>query len=359
MSMNGSAGERTEKPSAKKLKDARERGSVARSADLSGAVALIGITLALGWFGADIAAAAGDRLGAALSSFGNEARGTLDPGRVANIVWADGTLLARLVGPLALIAAASSVFASVVQVGWGYSPKALRLNWGRLAPAQGFQKLAPSHSGPELAKAVLGIAAVGAICFYFIRSFYDQVPTLVAMTPGESTTFGWTRLWGLLWRVTVALALLGAADYLVQYWRWFGQQKMTRQEVRDESKLNEGHPEIKQRVRRIQREMAQKRMLHHVKTATVVVTNPTHFAVALEYRRSEMAAPVVVAKGQDAMAARIRALAREHGVPIVENVTLARALYKTADVGEAIPASLFGAVAEILAYLVRLKQLVL
>ena len=359
MATNNSTGERTEKPTPKKLKDARERGSVARSTDLSGAVALVGITAALGWLGLDIAAAAGDRLSAALSTFGNEARGNIDPGRLRTLLFSDGALLARMVGPLALVAAAGSVFASVVQVGWGYAPKALQLNWGRLSPSNGFQKFAPAYSAPELGKAIIGVAAVGATCFYFIRGFYDQIPTLVAMTPGEATSFGWDRVWGLLWRASAALAVLGGADYLVQYWRWFSQQKMTRQEVRDESKLNEGHPEIKQRVRRVQREMVRKRMLQNVKKATVVITNPTHFAVALEYRRAEMTAPVVLAKGQDEMAARIRALAREHGVPIVENVTLARALYKAADVGETIPASLFGAVAEILAYLVRLRQLVL
>jgi flagellar biosynthetic protein FlhB len=152
---------------------------------------------------------------------------------------------------------------------------------------------------------------------------------------------------------------LGAADYAVQRWRWFMNLKMTRKEVRDDAKGNEGNPEIKARVRRIQRDMARNRMLKSVETATVVITNPTHFAVALEYRRGEMAAPVVVAKGQDHLAARIRTIARERGVPIVENVTLARALYKTADVGQTIPADLFGAVAEILAYLVRLKQLML
>jgi flagellar biosynthetic protein FlhB len=274
-------------------------------------------------------------------------------------MWGDAGLLLRLVGPLALVAAAASVFASVLQVGWGYAPKALHLNWDRLAPAQGFKKLAPAYSGPELAKAVIGITVIGALCYGFLRDFYAEAPRLVTMAPAESSAYGWTLVWGLLWRSSLALAVLGAADYLVQHWRWFSQQKMSRQDVRDEARLNDGNPEIKQRVRRIQRDMARKRMLHAVKTATVVVTNPTHFAVALEYRREEMAAPVVVAKGQDEVAARIRALAREHGVPIVENVALARALHKTADIGDVIPAPLFGAVAEVLAYLVRLKQLVL
>jgi flagellar biosynthetic protein FlhB len=134
---------------------------------------------------------------------------------------------------------------------------------------------------------------------------------------------------------------------------------MTRQEVRDEAKSSEGSPEIKARVRRVQREMSKRRMLKSVETATVVVTNPTHFAVALFYERATMSAPIVVAKGADHMAARIKAIAREKGVPTVENVPLAQALYKTAEVGETIPGPLFSAVAEVLAYLVRIKQLVL
>ena len=121
--------------------------------------------------------------------------------------------------------------------------------------------------------------------------------------------------------------------------------------------IAEGSPEIKARVRRIQRDMARQRMLTAVKQATVVITNPTHYAVALEYRRERMSAPIVVAKGQDLMAARIRAIAREHGVPIVENPPLARTLHKDTEIGDVIPAPLFGAVAEVLAYLVRIKQL--
>jgi flagellar biosynthetic protein FlhB len=181
----------------------------------------------------------------------------------------------------------------------------------------------------------------------------------MSMMPAESAAYAWDQLWTLLWRSSLALAVLAAGDYIFQHWRWLSGLKMTRQELRDEAKSQDGNPEMKSRIRRIQRDMARKRMLTAVKTATVVITNPTHFAVALEYRRSEMTAPRVVAKGQDELALRIRKIAREAGVPIVENVALARALYKNADVGDSIPASLFGAVAEILAYLVRLKQLIL
>jgi flagellar biosynthetic protein FlhB len=192
-----------------------------------------------------------------------------------------------------------------------------------------------------------------------VLPWFEEAPALMGMTPIEAAHVAWAHLWTLVWRASLALLALGVADYAWQRWRLLQDLKMTRQEVREEARQNEGSPEIKSRVRRAQREMARSRMLKAVETATVVVTNPTHYAVALEYRRAEMAAPVVVAKGHDHMAARIRTVAREHGVPIVENVTLARALYKAADIGDTIPADLFGAVAEVLAYLVRLKQLIL
>lgn len=357
--MAAATGERTEKPTAKRLKDARERGQVARSSDLSGAIALLGITLALGWLGTDVAAATAERLMTGLNGLGDLARRDVAVNTLTVLFWDDARLLARLAGPPALIAMAASLAGSLLQVGWSIAPKALQLNWTRLSPQQGLRRLSPSFSATELVKALIGLGAIGSIGYALIASFYGEAPRLMAMTPAQSSAYAWDRLWRLLWQASLALAVLGAADYAVQYWRWFSQQKMTRQEVRDEAKMHDGNPEIKSRVRRIQREMVRKRMLTAVKTATVVVTNPTHFAVALEYRRETMAAPIVVAKGQDELAARIRAIAREHNVPIVENVALARALHATADVGDLIPAPLFGAVAEVLAYLVRLKQLVL
>jgi flagellar biosynthetic protein FlhB len=152
---------------------------------------------------------------------------------------------------------------------------------------------------------------------------------------------------------------LALADAGWQWWKYYQSLKMSKQDLRDEAKGSEGNPEMKARVRRIQREMTRKRMLAAVPTATVVITNPTHFAVALEYRRGTMTAPVVVAKGQDLVAQKIKQIAYDHGVPTVENVPLAQALYKGAEVGDAIPADLFGAVAEVLAYLVRIRQLLL
>jgi len=352
-------GDRTEKPTTRRKRDARERGQVARSRDLAGALSLAAVTLALGWMGSRMMGLMGDRLAHVLGSFATNARGDVSVQAASAALRSNLGLLAIVAGPPALIAAAVSVVVSLAQTGWALSPKAVRLDWNRLSPATGFRRLAPGQATAELAKALAGLTAVAAVCYALVRALVTQSAGLGAMVPSEIGHYGWTQMWGLLWRASLTLTVLAGADYGLQYWRWLLQVKMTRREVKDEMKASEGNPEIKARVRRIQREMTRRRMLHAVKTATVVITNPTHFAVALTYRRSDMAAPLVVAKGQDLMAARIRTLAAKHGVPIVENVALARALHAGAEVGDVIPSALFGAVAEILAYLVRLKQLVL
>ena len=352
-------GERTERPTFKKIKDARERGQVARSKDIAAAASLIGATLVLGWWGTRMIGAVAGRMRDGLQTVGDSARAPMEPTYLTAILWSDGWLLCVVVGPPIVAAALLSVAGSLLQTGWAYSPKAMHLNWGRLNPASGFKRLSPKQAGPELLKALVGVAALGVLTYLFVRPFIEQSTGFAAMNPIEAARHGWDRVWALLWQSSLLLGLLAGGDYAVQRWQWLSQLKMTKQEVRDEARMQDGSPELKARVRRVQREIAKRRMLHAVKTATVVITNPTHFAVALEYRRVEMAAPVVVAAGQDLMAAKIRAMALKHNVPVVENVALARALYHGVEVGETIPAGLFGAVAEILAYLVRLKQLVL
>jgi flagellar biosynthetic protein FlhB len=317
------------------------------------------VTLSLGWLGTWMAGAVSGRMAEGLRRVSDGARNDITPQALSAIVWPDLGLLAAVAGPPAAIAVAVTLGSSVLQAGWTFAPKALELKWNRLSPSSGFARFAPLQAGGDLVKALLGLSVLVAVCYSLVSDLYSRAPGLTAMSPAEIGAYAWDRLWSLLWRAGLALAVVAGADYGLQYWRWISQQRMTRQEVKDEYRANEGNPEIKARVRRIQREMTRRRMLHAVKDATVVITNPTHFAVALRYRRSEMSAPVVVAKGQDLMAARIRKVAVAHGVPCVENVVLARALYKDAEIGDAIPGPLFGAVAEVLAYLVRLKQIVL
>ena len=235
----------------------------------------------------------------------------------------------------------------------------LKLNFAALNPAQGLQKLAPKQSGVDLVKTVIAVIVLSLLSWQIIRELLTAAPQLSWLSPVDAAKYGWGRLERLLWQCGFAMLVIAAGDFGVQKWRFYSSLKMTKQEVREEGKSAETNPEVKARVRKIQRDMSRSRMLKAVESATVVITNPTHYAVALEYRREKGGAPVVVAKGKDLMAARIRKIAREAGVPIMENVSLAQALYAGAEIGDAIPGALFGAVAEVLAYLVRIKQLML
>ncbi len=356
--MSGGA-DKTEKPSAKRLKEAGERGQVARSRDLAAAAALVAGTLAMAWLGPGALHALTGRLAAGLRFMGDHARADLASGTLATLVRADGVLFALTVAPLAMVAAGMAVAAQVAQHGLVFAKDALEIKWDRLSPGNGIKRLGWTQAGFELVRSTVAVTVVAVLGYRAVIALFDEAPRLTGMASWQAASAAWDHLWGLLWRAGLAMAALGLVDYGMQRYKLMQQLKMTKQEVKDEAKLSEGNPEIKNRVRRIQFEMSRRRMLSAVKTASVVITNPTHYAVALEYKRGAMAAPRVVAKGQDAMALKIRAAARDHSVPIMENPPLARALHANAEVGDYIPPDLFGAVAEVLAYLVRIKQLIL
>jgi flagellar biosynthetic protein FlhB len=359
MADESSSGEKTEKASAKKLKDAREKGQVVRSRDLVVAMASLAITLALASLGGSMMARLAARVGGGLARIGDKPLATVSPNDVATMVLGDLGLLAIVAGPLLVTAAIVAVAGNVAQSGWVFSTQNLQLNVGRLSPAQGLARLKPSQSWVDLLKQMVSVTAIAVLAVRVVTEVVSDSPRLMWMAPPETARTGWQHLLSLLWRVGFALLALAGADYGLQFWRLRSSLKMTKQEQKDETRSAEGSPELKARVRKVQREMNKRRMLKAVKGATVVVTNPTHYAVALEYRRDRMSAPIVVAKGKDLMAQRIKAIARDSGVPIVENVSLAQALFKGSEVGDAIPGPLFGAVAEVLAYLVRIKQLML
>jgi flagellar biosynthetic protein FlhB len=235
----------------------------------------------------------------------------------------------------------------------------LKFNWSRLTPANGMKRFSVMQSGPNTLKTLLTAAVLAYLGWGVTKAVLADSVRLPWLSPAASALEGWQHAETLLWRVGWTLLIFAGFDYSLQKYRFMQDMKMTKQEVRTESREEQGNPEVKGRIRRVQREMARRRMLSDVKKATVVITNPTHFAVALEYNRDTMVAPKVLAKGRDHLAARIREEARKHGIPMVENKPLAQTLYKTVEVGETIPAQLFAAVAEVLAYLVRIKQLML
>jgi flagellar biosynthetic protein FlhB len=351
--------DRTEKPSAKRLREARQRGQFVHSRDLALAVASVAATMALAGFGTHLFEGLATRLAADLGSLGEQPMRVITGGELNGLVLRGGGLIAVLVGPIAFCTMTAAVLVHGFQGGWTLATDTLKFDWNRLNPANGIKRFGLWQSGVETAKTLVTVAVITVIGWISIKAMLADSGRLPWMSPLGAAAVGWSTMRTLLWRVGWALALLALGDYALQYYRTMSSLKMTKQETKDEAKEMEGNAEVKGRIRRVQREMARRRMLSDVKKATVVITNPTHFAVALEYKRGSMTAPRVLAKGQDHVAFAIREQARKHGIPMVENKPLAQALFKTTEVGEVIPAGLFSAVAEVLAQLIRLKQLVL
>ncbi|MEW5981058.1 MAG: EscU/YscU/HrcU family type III secretion system export apparatus switch protein [Acidobacteriota bacterium] len=351
--------DRTEQPTARRLREAKRKGQVARSRDLGQAAALVGTALVLGWMGPSMARILTEEIQLAFAQMGDQALATLTAGDLTRLAAKAGRAVALVCGPVALASVAMVVGSQAAQGGWIFSTDALRPDWARLSPARGIKRLGLSQGGVDLLKTILVVTTLAVLGWQDVR---DAIVTSLALGRAEAVSAaadGWDAVLQFVRRSAVVLLAFALADYAVQRWRFIRSQRMTKQEVRDDYRLTEGSPETKMRVRRIQRDMIRSRMLSAVPRATVVVTNPTHYAVALEYRRGSEPAPRVVAKGRDLIAQRIKTVAREHGVPIAENPPLARALYGAVPVGGVIPGTLFEAVAEVLAYLIRLRQLAL
>jgi flagellar biosynthetic protein FlhB len=351
--------ERTEKPTPHRLKEVRKQGQIARSRDLAMAAASVASTFALAYSGKRLVNGLLDMLHTTLDSFGDNPLRVVEPQELAALAARSSLQVAMLVGPLAVVTAVAAVGMHGFQGGWSFAPGALRLNWSRLNPASGAKRLSFGVSGVETIKAVLVLAVIGVLGWQAVRGLASDAPQFPWMPPADAAAAAWSRTESLLLRAGWFLGAIALADYAWQRFRLMQSLKMTKQEIKDEHRQNEGSGEVKGRIRRLQHEMSRRRMLRDIPKATVVITNPTHFAVALEYKRESMVAPKVIAKGADHLALKIRERAQQHGIPIIENKPLARSLYATAEVGETIPGPLFAAVAEVLAYLVRVKRLIL
>jgi flagellar biosynthetic protein FlhB len=351
--------DRTEAPTFRRLREARRKGQLPRSREVADAAQLVAVTVALGWLGPGMLRGLASAMRHGLDRMGVSAQRTVGAGDLTLLATDTLGTVWTLVGPLAGVAIVAAVGVSSLQGGWNVATEAVRLDFGKLNPAAGLERLGFQRGGLDLVRMAVVVGAIGWLCYRVVRDTVHQAPLYGLTTPAGAAALGWTDALRLLRDCAVALVVFALGDYALARWRHVKGLRMTKQEVKDDLRLTEGSPETKGRIRRKQREVARRRMLASVPKATVVITNPTHYAVALEYRRDAMSAPRVLAKGRGLIAARIKAIAREHGVPIVENVALAQALYRTSEVGDLIPAELFGAVAEILAYLIRLKQLVL
>jgi flagellar biosynthetic protein FlhB len=351
--------DRTEQPTAQRLKESRKKGQIARSRDLAMAAASVASTIALAQLGARLVGGLEDAMQTGLSTFGDNPLREIAPGELSALIATTTLQVAYLVGPLAVVTAIAAVGMHGFQGGWSFAPGALRLHWSRLNPASGVKRFALSQGGVETLKTLVAATAITYFTWRAIEASISDSTRLPWMSPKGAAAITWAHAETLLWRAAWTLGALALADYAWQRYKMMSTLKMTRQEVRDEHKQAEGSGEVKGRMRRLQQQLSRRRMIRDVERATVVITNPTHVAVALEYHRETMVAPRVLAKGADHLADRIRQAAIRHGVPIVENKPLARSLYASAEIGQIIPAQLFAAVAEVLAYLVRIKRLML
>ena len=353
------ADDRTEKPTPRRLREARRKGQVARSRDLVQAGTLAASLVALVWVGEGLVDGLGLAVRNGLAGLHRFPARDLRVEEMSVFALSGLRTLAVLVGPVALTALVATLALFSIQGGWVMASGALQPNFGRLNPVNGVKKLGFSAGGLDSLKMLVLVSILGFLLYRAIGENLAQSARFARVSPFDSARAGWGDAARLLKQSALVMLVAAGADYWMQRWRLMKTLKMTKQEVKDDLKSVEGNPEIKARIRRIQMAQARQRMLAAVPKATVVITNPTHYAVALEYRRAALAAPRVLAKGRGHVAQKIKAIAREHGVPMVENVPLAQALYKTSEVGDFIPAELFEAVAEVLAYLIRLKQLVI
>lgn len=345
--------EKTEQPTEKKLRESREKGEVPRSRDLSGALVVLAGVAAL-MSGGEQALVHARRIFSLGMHYSRDALFSDDlPGRALHAVVYEAL---GLFWPVALATMLATLAAPLLLGGMNFSAQALQPKFERLDPVKGLGRIFAMRGLVELGKALLKLLFIGAVLALLLRHWQGELQA----TGRGSVVAGIAQSIGLLGRAALwfgaMLALIGGIDALYQKFDHAKNLRMTRQEIRDEMKESEGNPEMKGRIRQVQQAQARRRMMEDLPRADVVVVNPTHFAVALRYDEGRTGAPRVIAKGVDVLAQQIRLVAGSHRIPLVEAPPLARALYATTELGREIPAALYVAVAQVLAYVYQLKQ---
>jgi flagellar biosynthetic protein FlhB len=347
------SGEKTEDPSQHKIDEARKKGDVASSKELNSVLILTGsfsvlvmstlyifeiMSEYMEWiYSLEITKAYTQEIGKEIMS-----RTVAVGGKSILPVFATSMIL--------------GIISQVGQVGILYSPEVLTLKFDRLNPMQGFKKIFSKKSIVEVIKGLFKFSIVLGITYFIMSDNLQAFGGFLHTEAAESFSYGKVFAFKLAMSILGGLAIVAMGDFAWEKYAYKEKLRMTKQQVKEEHKQQEGSPEIKQKIRQIQREMAQKRMIADVPKADVIITNPTHISIVVKYDGETMVAPEIIGKGQDHLALRIREIAKEHDIPIVENVPLARALYKTVTVGEGVPRSLYKSVAEILAFVYKIKK---
>ncbi len=350
--MSEQVGEKTELPTQRKLEDSLKRGQIPRSAEVQTVFVLLGGLAALTFAGQEIWQQLVSTTVLSLSHL-HDTELTISSlqGYGISGVW----VLCKCAGPIVLATALSGLVAGAIQSRFNTASEVLTPNWGRLNPVEGFQRLFSTRMLVPTATAIVKLAVIIALTWSEVESVLNDPVFATSVSVGRLATFLAATCLRILFRVSLALMVIAAADYGYQFWRTQRDLMMTKEEVKEEMKSTEGNPQIKA-ARRRRRSASKAKALAEVPQADVVVTNPTHIAIALRYDRKNMRAPKVVAKGIRLNAQQIREIARQHQIPIIENKPLARMLFKHAKVGGEIPANLYAAVAEILSWVYRVNR---
>ena len=349
---DGEGGEKTEPATAKKLKDARKEGKVAKSKELTSAFDLIVLFLCLKIF---VSYVGGNLLGLFDLVYGNMAdfvrinEGYMSSQAVSTVLFPVIIRWLLTVLPLFAFGVVITFLISVIQVGWTVSAKPMQPKLSKFNPINGFKRIFSKDTLFELVKSIFKVGIIIYIAYTSVRDEAGHLFILYELDLKQAIALVGTLIIDIGLKISIVYLIIGIADYAYQKWKFNDEMKMTKQEVKDEFKNTEGDPQIKGRQRRKMQEVSQRRMMQDVPKADVVITNPTHYAVALKYEAEVRPAPYVVAKGEDYLAQKIKEVARENNVEIVENKPLARMLYSNVDIGADIPPELYQAVAEILA----------
>lgn len=346
------AGEQTEKPTPKKLEDARKKGQVAKSSEVNSAVILLVTLVFLRIFMGDMIKSM-QALFITFLQFNSTSVVTIETVQhiyITVILW-----LGRIVLPIMVLSMFAGVLANYLQIGFLFTTEPLKMKLEKIDPIKGFKKIFSKRTIMELLKSIFKISGILYLSYSIIKDRTMAFPQFMDMEIQMSLVFIGELIFAVIWRVLIFLLILAIIDFIFQKYDYTENQKMSKQEIKDEYKNIEGDPLIKSKIKEKQRQMAISRMMQEIPSADVIITNPTHFAIALKYSQG-MAAPKVVAKGQDYVALKIKEIAKENGIILYEDKPLARALYYNIEIGQEIPGDMFQAVAEVLAYVYKLKN---
>lgn len=345
--------EKTEEPSSYRIEESRKKGDVASSKELSSVLLLTGSLMTLMVCGMFIYEGFTEYLD---WLYKQDFRHIYEKEKFQEVVQHTAWAIIKCAGPSLAASVALGFLASFMQIGFLYSPEILNADIERINPLKGFSRLMSKKAIVEAVKGVFKFIVVIWITYVVMKNNIGSFLGFLHADAAQSLGFGKYLMVKLGFSILLGLGVLALADFAWEKWTYRKKMMMTKQEAKQEAKEKDGNPEVKNKIRQIQRQMATKRMMNDVKKADVIVTNPTHISVALKYDGEMMVAPSVLAKGADHLALRIREIAKENDIPIVENIMLARTLYKTVKVGHGVPRTLYKAVAEILAFVYKLRK---